>query len=105
MIYTDSNKQYKGFEIKGHAGFAKSGSDIVCAGISVLSINTVNSIEKFTSDEVIAVTDEKIGSLKMKFTGTVSNESKLLMDSMILGFTDIMNDSDKKYVKISYKEV
>ncbi len=104
MIYTDSNKQYKGFEIKGHAGYSKSGSDIVCAAVSVLSINTVNSIETFTSDEIIAVTNDN-GSLKVKFKGTVSLESKLLIDSMILGLTDIMNDSDKKYLKISYKEV
>ena len=31
-------------EVKGHAGYAKRGEDIVCAAISVLTINTINSI-------------------------------------------------------------
>ena len=30
----------------------KSGQDIVCAAVSVLIINTVNSLEAFTEDEV-----------------------------------------------------
>ena len=33
-----------GFEIKGHANYAKRGEDIVCAGVSAVSVGTVNEI-------------------------------------------------------------
>jgi uncharacterized protein YsxB (DUF464 family) len=37
-----------GFKSAGHAGYAEEGSDIICSAISVLTINTINSIEQFT---------------------------------------------------------
>ena len=49
-IYQNKNGIYKGFELSGHAGYAKSGADIVCAAISMLTTNTINSIETFTDD-------------------------------------------------------
>ena len=36
-----------------------SGQDIVCAAVSVLVINTMNSIERFTDDETSCVSDEE----------------------------------------------
>ena len=42
---------YLEFESKGHAGYAEEGHDIVCAAVSVLVINTVNSFEAFTEDQ------------------------------------------------------
>ena len=41
---------YKGFEVSGHSGYADAGEDIVCAAISALTINCINSIETFTND-------------------------------------------------------
>ena len=35
-----------GYDINGHAEYAEPGEDIICAAISVLAINTANSIEK-----------------------------------------------------------
>ena len=35
---------------RGHAGYAEEGQDIVCAAVSALIINTVNSLETFTDD-------------------------------------------------------
>ena len=45
-----SNGEYVGFSSKGHAGYAEEGYDIICAAVSVLTVNTINSIEKFTDD-------------------------------------------------------
>ncbi len=44
-------EDYVGLRLMGHAGYADAGYDIVCSAISVLTINLVNSIEKFTDDE------------------------------------------------------
>ena len=60
-IYQTKNGIYKGFELSGHAGYAKNGADIVCAAISMLTTNTINSIETFT-DEGDVVIDPCAGS-------------------------------------------
>ena len=88
-------------EVKGHAGYDEYGKDIVCAAVSVLTVNMANSVEKFTDDSV----DEKTGQFIFHFTGTVSAESKLLMDSLILGLTDIAESYGDKYIKIRFREV
>jgi len=36
-----------GFRIKGHAGFAKSGKDIVCAAVSAIAYTAIGSIEEY----------------------------------------------------------
>ena len=51
-IYQRQKDVYDGFRMEGHAEYAKYGKDIVCAGVSALVINTINSIEEFTGDTV-----------------------------------------------------
>ena len=51
-IYKNEKHQCVGFKAHGHAGFSEEGQDIVCAAVSVLTINTLNAIEKFADDIV-----------------------------------------------------
>ena len=99
----DSSNQYVGFKVSGHANYAEEGFDIICSAVSVLTVNTVNSIEKFTDDDFDASMDD--GYINFQFNDEISSESKLLIDSMILGLSDIVENYGKKYMKISYKEV
>ena len=46
---TVSDYEYSGVRLSGHAGFDDSGRDIICAAVSTLVFNTVNSIEVFTA--------------------------------------------------------
>ena len=48
QLFQNSDKQYWGFKIDGHAGYAEEGEDIICAAVSVLALNTANSIEALT---------------------------------------------------------
>ena len=50
IVYKDGKGLIEGFSLKGHAGYAEHGSDIVCSAVSMLTINTLNSISEFTSD-------------------------------------------------------
>ena len=50
IIIHRRGNQYAGFVSKGHAGYAEEGYDIICAAVSVLTVNTINSIEAFTTD-------------------------------------------------------
>ena len=44
-IIKTRNGEYRGFNCIGHSGYAERGEDIVCAAISVLVINTINSLK------------------------------------------------------------
>ena len=57
--------QYKGFIISGHAGYAEEGYDIICSAVSVLSINTANSIETLAHIPIRA--EEEDGYLSCQF--------------------------------------
>lgn len=39
-----------GITIDGHAGYAEAGKDIVCAGVTALTENLIDSIESLTKD-------------------------------------------------------
>ena len=54
-VYSDSKGCTTGVEVKGHAGYDEYGKDIVCAAVSVLTVNMANSVEKFTDDGLRAV--------------------------------------------------
>ncbi len=104
-ILKGSSDEYKGFSILGHAGYDKYGRDIICASVSVLTVNTINAIESFTDDGFKVEQNEELGSLKFKFQGTVSEESKLLIDTMVLGLRSIEESYGSKYIKVLFKEV
>lgn len=89
----------------GHAGFARSGNDIVCAAISVLVINTLNSIEELANEEIIVESDEKEGYIECHFPDEINEKTKLLMDSMVMGLKEIRRNYGKKYFELIIKEV
>ena len=53
-----------GFESEGHAGYAESGSDIVCAAVSALLISCANALESAAHVEPIVRQNDDIGYLK-----------------------------------------
>ena len=95
--------QYCGFRSCGHAGYAKEGSDIICAAVSVLTVNAINSIDTLTEDAFDVRQDE--GYLELILEGTCSKETSLLLDSLVLGLESIQESYGKKYIKIATKEV
>lgn len=97
-----SGEEYTGFSSKGHAGYAEEGFDIICAAVSALTVNTINSIEQFTEDAFKAEAAD--GMVRWKFTELpVSKETALLMDSLVLGLENIQETYGKKYIKIVKK--
>ena len=45
------------------------------------------------------------GSFEFRFTSDISPESKLLMNSLILGLQNIERDYGKSYINVKFKEV
>ena len=105
-IYQNEKKECAGFLAKGHAGFSEAGQDIVCAAVSVLVINTVNSIERFTEDKTSCISDEETGSIQFRFRNTPTHDASLLFDSMLSGLEAIEENSEyEPYIDIIFKEV
>lgn len=96
-----------GFNCIGHAGAAEAGKDIVCAGVSAIVINTINSIEQLTASEFDLVTDGEHGSglIDVTFQKALTPEAELLMKSMILGLQGIQNDYGNEFLSLKFKEV
>ena len=104
-IYRNENRKVQRFTCVGHAGYDDPGYDIVCASISVLVINTINSIETFTSVGYTCEADEETGDIDFQFTDEISPDASLLIESMILGLKEIQNDYGKKFLILDFKEV
>ena len=97
------NGNYLEFVSKGHAGYAEKGQDIVCAAVSALIITTVNSLEKFTDDKFDV--QEKDGFVSIHFRNDLSERGMLLMDSLLLGLTEIAGSYNNRYLTVKVKEV
>jgi uncharacterized protein YsxB (DUF464 family) len=104
VIYTEGDS-FRGFECRGHSGYADRGEDIVCAGISALTITTINALDLLTDQTFSLKTDEKSGHMRLMLDKTAEHDAKLLIESMILGLKGILRDYGNKVISIEYKEV
>ena len=105
VVSVDKDGGYKGIEFLGHALFADSGKDIVCAAVSILALNTLNSIEVFCTDEFTAYDDPEKGYLRAEFKSKLSDNADLLMKSLMLGLDGISQEYGKKFITILRQEV
>ncbi len=103
-IYQNSEQKISGFDLQGHAGYAEAGSDIVCAAVSALAQNAVNSMEAFTEDGFTAEADAENGKLYVRLEPGYSEKTALLLDSLILGLQGI-EEEYMEYVDVIFKEV
>ncbi len=93
------------FTCNGHAGYAKASEDIVCSAISILVINTINSIEALTKTVPIVEIDEKSGYIHCSFEEDVTDDATLLLEAMLLGLSQIKEQYGTKYIDVKIKEV
>lgn len=90
-VYTQSGT-VRQFVVSGHAGFRQFGSDIVCAAVSVLVINAINSCEALLGVKPQCVDEEDNLSCVVP-EGNPS--AQLLFDSMVYGLQDVMKQYPK----------
>lgn len=105
-VYKNENNEYVGFTACGHAGYAESGEDVVCAAISILTINTINAIEEFTDVKSSLTSNDKEGRIDYRITGTPTKESELLFKAMVLGLQNLEEEeSYSAYIDLIFEEV
>ena len=83
-------------KISGHANYAVSGSDIVCAGVTALAHTLIKSIEDLTDDKIEY--EISPGRVDIKY-GNLSEKSKTLVDSFFIGICMIAEEFPE-YVRI-----
>jgi uncharacterized protein YsxB (DUF464 family) len=102
-IYKDSEGTVYGFQVSGHSELSPEGNDVLCSAVSALTITTVNAIETVTKDPVdVEAVNEEEGFLHFRLK-SVSKESKLLLDSLVLGLQDIERSYDR-YISVRFEE-
>ena len=103
ITFQTRNSEYKAVISEGHAEYAEAGEDIVCSAVSILLINTANSIESFTDSFLGSDSDDGVLTLVLK--DTVDEKAKVLMDALKLGLETIQAEYGDDYLTIEYKEV
>ncbi len=105
-FYKTKTGAYRSFLCNGHAGYADHGHDIVCASISALVINAINSMEEIVGEPMEIETDERQGRIRCVFQNSpIHKDSELLMNSLVLGLTQIAKQYGKKHCRLKFEEV
>lgn len=104
-LQRDPLGQIASFQVRGHAGFADAGEDIVCAAASILIQNAVNSIETLLHVKI----PDKSGSGYVEcqippLDGHVSEQVQLLLESMAYGLRTL-SDEYPKHVSFNDKQL
>ncbi|WP_105617956.1 ribosomal-processing cysteine protease Prp [Vallitalea okinawensis] len=103
--FYQTQEEIIGVEVSGHAEYAEYGQDIVCAAVSALVFNSINSVDEFTDDSYELENNEQTGYINFLLKENISLESKLLIKSLHLGLIGISAEYGEKYIKVSVKEV
>jgi len=101
-IYKNECGNIYGYKITDHS------QSIVCAAISILALNTSNSIEKFVSDaEMINSYEQEGGYFKVILPqiekGEYIHDADLLLKSLVLGLEGIKEMYEDE-INIVYEE-
>ena len=75
--------------VSGHAGYAAAGKDIVCAGVTALTMSLGKSLNDLTEDNIDY--EMSPGKVDVHY-GDLSEAGKLLVESFFIGICLIANE-------------
>lgn len=95
-----SDRRIVSFAVVGHAKYAKPGKDIVCAGVSAVSVGTVNSIEALAGFELPSKLSNGWLSSDIPVLPDAEQDGKmqLLLESMVVMLDTIAKSYGKHVV-------
>lgn len=85
-----------GITVDGHAEYAETGKDIVCAAVSALTQTLIADIKSLTEDRISY--EIKPGKVNIVFEN-LSKQAQLLVDSFFIGISEIITAYGEKYVR------
>lgn len=106
-IKKDSRGKITSFLVQGHAQYAEPGQDIVCAGVSAVTIGAINAVEELLGIELPVEERGGGGYLRCLIPNLedelLDDKLQLIIASMISSLKTIQRDY-KSYIKITYKK-
>ncbi|BCJ86026.1 ribosomal-processing cysteine protease Prp [Effusibacillus dendaii] len=104
MIQVNIHRDWQGhidsFRAAGHSLFAENGNDIVCAAVSILVQNCVNSIETLLHVTIPAVSKDGLVECKIPpLDDSLAKQVQLLLESMAYGLRTLA-ESYPKHVSV-----
>lgn len=101
-----SGKQIEGFEVFGHSGYARSGSDIVCSAVSALTQTAAIGLQELLQLSIaLDIRDgEMVCMLPRSMNPQTRREAELILKTMELGLRSI-ESTYKDYINISERTV
>ena len=91
-LYHSKDGAQTGFNIKGHAGYAQSGNDIVCAAVSSSAYLVANTIIEIMGVKADASVDEN-----GEMTVLIPEEGAIKTKEILLGFKLHVEELQKQY--------
>ncbi|MGZ4030720.1 MAG: ribosomal-processing cysteine protease Prp [Tumebacillaceae bacterium] len=105
IVWRDKQERVCRFSVRGHAESAEYGQDIVCAAVSMLVTNAINSSEHLLGVRIADDTQVKPGDVVCEIPnlqGTDDEKLQLLFEAMVFGIQQVA-DAYPDFVKISQK--
>ena len=99
-IYKSKN-QFRGFRVTGHAGYAESGHDIVCAAVTSACMLAANIITDGFHISAKASAENNV----MLCIADNSDERVEAVVDMLVQQLDIIREEHPETIKISFSEV
>ena len=87
IVRRSAGGEITGFSVRGHAGFAPEGSDIVCAAVSVLTQTALRSLDKLLQIKPVDLILLE-GKLECRFQPAPGREGQLILEAMVVGLTE-----------------
>lgn len=104
-ITRTGTEKINSFEISGHAFYGDPGHDIVCAGVSAVSVGTVNAVHELTGVEPEIET--RNGFLRCvvpeNLPEDIHEKVQLLLEGMVVQLRSIEEQYGKN-IKITFKK-
>ncbi|MEE3467286.1 MAG: ribosomal-processing cysteine protease Prp [Eubacterium sp.] len=92
-----------GFKLSGHAGYDDYGKDIICSAMSMLAINTANSLGLLADERFTTEQDEEEGFLSVRFDHRPNDQADLLLRSFELGVQGVIDQYGSEFVSLVYE--
>lgn len=105
-IKRDHNNRINGFTCSGHAGYAKKGTDIVCAAVSALTQSAILALERLVGVNLTLKADSKTGFLDCVWENIPQKleQSELIIGMVALGLREIQKQYPD-HLKVNEVEV
>ena len=85
VLIKKSNDRFESLEVKGHAGAGPEGHDIVCAGVSAVTVGGLNNLER-PDDFQIEISE---GYVYAKALKDVTLHDQVVLETIVTGLLSI----------------